>query len=464
MKRKGKWMLSLLTALFVYAGSSLSAKAAVLGDVNADGTLDVADAQSALKIYVECELAGIRTPEKTELLAADIDCSGKVSVEDAQILLSCYTMRLAGNSVTWEELIPELRTLPLSRVSAEDALFGENYIRAAKTVSRMTTEEKVSQLFLVTYPDYTSLLSEVPSERCAAGYVLFARDFQNETPASLLQKMTTLKSKSKFGLMLGCDEEGGSVVRASCYKQFRETAFLSPKTLFARGGLQAVFDDAEEKALFLQNLGLNYNLAPVVDMPQNSSSYIYGRTLGQDAETTAAYSAGTVQVMNTHGMISTLKHFPGYGDNLDTHTLVSRDTRTKEQFMERDLVPFISGIEAGVPMIMVNHNIITCLDQEKPASLSEPVHRLLRDELEFSGIIATDALTMGAIKQYTTDGAAAVQAILCGNDLILTSDYKTQRAEVLKAVQNGTIPETMVNDAVRRILACKYTYGILQAE
>ena len=457
-------MLSLLTALLVCAGSTLSAEAAMLGDVTADGIFDVADAQRTLQIYVSSELAGHQKPDDAELLAADIDCSGTVSAEDAQIMLSCYTARLAGNPVTWEELIPELQALPLSRVRAEDALFGESYIRAARTVSQMTTEEKVSQLFLVTYSDYNSLLSEVPSDRCAAGYVLFARDFEKETPASITQKMNTLQSKAKFGLMLGGDEEGGSVVRASCYKQFRSAAFPSPQTLFARGGLQAVFDDAEEKALFLQNLGLNYNLAPVVDMPQNPSSYIYGRTLGQDAETTAAYSAGTVRIMNAHRMISTLKHFPGYGDNLDTHSLVSRDTRTMEQFMERDLVPFISGIQEGVPMIMVNHNIITCLDSEKPASLSAPVHKLLRDELQFSGIIVTDALTMGAIKQYTSNGAAAVQAILCGNDLIATSDYKTQRAEVMKAVQNGTIPETMLNDAVRRVLACKYAYGILPTE
>lgn len=350
---------------------------------------------------------------------------------------------------------------PLTPVDPNYELFGAYYERATQTLSTMTLDEKVGQLFLASYPGYQIALNQTNSN-CPAGYVLFAIDFQNHNPSSIRNNMDTIKANSKYGLLLGADEEGGGVVRISMYQQFRSYRFQSPQNLFKQGGLQAIFDEAAEKAELMKNIGLNYNLAPVVDMPRNSYSYIYGRTLGQDAQTTADFSAGVVRVWNEHQMMATLKHFPGYGDNVDTHTGVAVDYRDRATFDNEDLQPFISGIQAGVPMIMVNHNIITCMDGTKPASLSEEVHRVLREDLGYTGLIVTDALTMGAVKQYASNGEAAVQAILCGNDLIATTDFVNQKREVLNAVNDGRIPEEMVNNAVRRVLACKYYYGILQ--
>ncbi len=348
----------------------------------------------------------------------------------------------------------------LSPVDLNHEIFGGYYDQATQILSEMTMEEKVSQMFLVSYPGYSTALNQASSV-APGGYVLFAADFKNQTKNSIRKQLNTLKGKSKYGLFLGADEEGGGVVRVSMYSAFRSTRFLSPQKLFKQGGLQAIFDEAAEKAELLKDIGLNYNLAPVVDMPKNSNSYIYGRTLGQDAQTTAEFSAGVVNVMNSYGMMATLKHFPGYGDNLDTHSVTSVDTRSKETFENEDFLPFISGIQAGVPMIMVNHNIINCMDSTKPASLSPEVHRVLREELGFSGIIMTDGLTMGAIQKYASNGEAAVQAVLCGNDMIATTDYLNQKKQVLRAVNDGRIPEIMVNDAVRRILACKLYYGVL---
>ena len=106
-----------------------------------------------------------------------------------------------------------------------------------------------------------------------------------------------------------------------------------------------------------------------------------------------------------------------YGDNVDTHTSVAHDARTLDTFMQSDLLPFIAGIHAGAPIVMVAHNIVECLDSDIPASLSPAVHRFLREELHFDGIIMTDSLDMGAITLYTGDRASAVQAVLSGNDL-----------------------------------------------
>ena len=355
---------------------------------------------------------------------------------------------------------PIVTSPPLTPVNPNYELFGAYYNLAEQTLSNMTLEEKVGQMFLSSYPGYWTAANQVNSN-CPAGYVLFAADFQYQTPYSITNDLNNLKSNSKYGLLLGADEEGGDIVRVSMFSAFRAFRFQSPQALFNQGGLQAIFDEAQEKALLLKSIGLNYNLAPVVDMPKNPYSYIYGRTLGQDAQTTAEFAAGVVNIMNSNGMLATLKHFPGYGDNVDTHVGVAVDYRDRSTFDNEDLVPFVSGIQAGAPMIMVNHNIIMCMDGSKPASLSEEVHRVLREDLGFTGLIVTDGLTMGAVSQYASNGQAAVQAVLCGNDLIATTDYVNQSQEVLNAVYDGRIPEIMVNDAVRRVLACKYYYGLL---
>ena len=101
------------------------------------------------------------------------------------------------------------------------------------------------------------------------------------------------------------------------------------------------------------------------------------------------------------------------------------------------------------------------MDKNFPASLSEKVHDILRDDLNFTGIILTDDLAMDAVKSYVENGEAAVQAVLAGNDMIISSDFVTQRNEVLKAVKDGEISETIINTAVRRILACKLAYDII---
>ena len=203
------------------------------------------------------------------------------------------------------------------------------------------------------------------------------------------------------------------------------------------------------------------NLAPVVDVAQNETSFIYDRSYGKSAEETATYSEELVKTMNKSNMISVMKHFPGYGDNIDTHTGIAIDNREYETFESVDFLPFKSGIEVGAPCILISHNIVKCMDEKNPASLSENVNQILREKLDFSGIIMTDDLAMDAVKSYVKNGEAAVQAVLAGNDMIISSDFVKQKKEVLEAIEKGNISEEIVNIAVRRILAFKYTYGII---
>lgn len=341
-----------------------------------------------------------------------------------------------------------------------DELFATFYEQAETLLQTMTLEEKIGQMFLARFPE-SGVVEEIKDYN-PGGYILFARDFENETKSSIFAKLEECQNASKIKLVLGVDEEGGTVVRVSAYEAFRSSKFLSPQQIWEKSQLPGILEDSTEKSNLLKSIGLNMNLTPVADVPTKESSFIYVRSYGRGAEETAVYVSQLIKNMNNDGMISVMKHFPGYGDNVDTHTGVSIDDRAYDIFENSDFLPFISGIEAGGPCILVSHNIVESMDADKPASLSENVHNILRNELNFSGIIMTDDLAMDAVKTYVTNGNAAVQAVLAGNDMIISSHFKEQKQEILSAVKQGKISETQIDKAVKRILAWKYMYEIIR--
>ena len=338
-------------------------------------------------------------------------------------------------------------------------LFAKYYEQAEQIMKDMTIEEKVGQMFLVRYPD-NGVIEQI-KEEAPGGYILFGKDFDNETKESILKELTENQQASKIGLIFGVDEEGGTVVRVSSHKAFRSSKFQSPQELWKKGQLPTILEDSKEKSELLKSIGLNMNLAPVVDVPTKTSSFIYKRSYGRGAEKTATYTSRLIQTMNEDNMISVMKHFPGYGDNADTHTGIAIDERPYSTFETSDFLPFESGIEAKGPCILVSHNIVKSMDENYPASLSENVHKILREDLNFSGIIITDDLSMEAVKTYAENGDVAVQAVLAGNDMLISSNFVEQKQEILKAIEENKIRENIINKAVRRILSMKIAYGII---
>ena len=228
--------------------------------------------------------------------------------------------------------------------------------------------------------------------------------------------------------------------------------------------MDAVIQDVRNKSLALTQLGINVNLAPVCDVAEDPGSFLYDRTLGQDAQTTADYVSQTVQTMNGCGLLSVLKHFPGYGDNADTHTGSAVDSRPMERFESVDFLPFQAGIDADAPFVLVSHNIVQCMDPDLPASLSPEVHRILRQQLSFSGVILTDDLAMDAVSAYAGNGSVAVMALQAGNDMVVTTDYRTQIPAVIDAVNRGDLTEEVINEACLRVLRCKERYALLKLD
>ena len=203
----------------------------------------------------------------------------------------------------------------------------------------------------------------------------------------------------------------------------------SPQRIYANGGEEAIVEDAHSINSALLELGINVNFAPVADVSTDPADFIYDRAFGYDATATAYYVAAVVDTMDAVGIGSVLKHFPGYGNNVDTHTGIAVDKRPYEQFLNEDFQPFETGIAEGngTTSVLVSHNIVECMDTDLPASLSPEVHRILREELGFENVILTDDLAMDAVEAYAADGSVAVLAVLAGNDMIVTTDYHTQR-------------------------------------
>ena len=330
-------------------------------------------------------------------------------------------------------------------------------------LTSMTLEEKVGQLFFVRCPVENA--AEDVSAYHLGGYILFGRDTKDKTADALIQTIQSYQDAAAVPLLIGVDEEGGTVVRVSSNPHLRASKFQSPQKLFAGGGMEAVTADAREKDILLDALGFNVNLAPVADVSTDPGDFIYNRAFGRDAAATADYVSAVTAQMAADGMGSVLKHFPGYGNNADTHTGIAVDDRPYEDFVNGDFLPFLAGMEAGgsTTAVLVSHNIVECMDAELPASLSPNVHRILREELDFDGVVMTDDLAMDAVAAYAEDGAVAVMALEAGNDLVLTTDYRTQIPKVKEAVENGELDESVIDTACRRVLQWKQALGLLEA-
>ena len=332
-------------------------------------------------------------------------------------------------------------------------------------LSSLTTEEKVGQLFFVRCPADSA--TEDVGTYHLGGYLLFGRDFTDKTADDVIQTIrayqTAAAADTGIPLLIGVDEEGGTVVRVSSNPHLRSAKYPSPQKLLAQGGTEALVENTAEKDALLHGLGINVNLAPVADVSTNSGDFIYDRTFGLDAEGTSDCVTAVVEQMAADGIGSVLKHFPGYGSNVDTHTGIAVDQRPLEQFESADFLPFSAGMAAGngTTAVLVSHNIMTAVDESLPASLSPAVHDLLRDELGFDGVVMTDDLAMDAVAAYSTDGAVAVMALQAGNDLIITTDYRTQIPKVLEAVENGTLSPDTIDTACRRVLTWKQALGLL---
>jgi len=388
--------------------------------------------------------------------------TNKINANIGDKVLIEYTGLLDKNkdfqniSIVNYETIPTSNEDKLPETWKDDSIFSNYYTLAYNKLKTLSLDEKIGQLILARYPGENSI--DILKEYNLGGFVFFEKDFKDKTEQEIRDMINNLQEASKIPILTAVDEEGGKIVRISNNTNLIENKFPSSKELYTSGGFEAIKEDTIKKSKFLNNLGINLNLAPVVDVSNNPNDYMYERTIGENTKITSDYAKTVIEASKGTKVSYTLKHFPGYGNNDDTHTSIVTDNRSYDDILNNDIPPFKNGIDSGAEAVLVSHNIVTSIDPNNPASLSISIHNLLRNELKFTGVVITDDLAMNATSSIEKN---AVKALIAGNDLIITTDYIDSIEQIKNAVTNEDISEDLIDRTVFRILSWKYFKGLM---
>lgn len=363
----------------------------------------------------------------------------------------------SSNDIVSYSVLNESNSIP--KEWQDSGIFSDYYQLAYDYLKTLTLDEKIGQLLLVRVPENNQI--DAIKKYNFGGYILFARDINGKTKSQVVDMIKSYQDASKTPMLIATDEEGGTVVRVSSNTNLAESRFLSPQDLYKKGGFDLIYNDTINKSKLLNGLGINVNLAPVADVSTNPTDYIYGRSFGQNTELTSKYVEKVIEASKGDAVSYTLKHFPGYSNNSDTHTGISTSDKSYEDIVKEDLPPFEAGIKKGAEAVLVSHNIVKNIDDGVLASLSKKVNNVLRNDLGFTGVVMTDDLDMQAVKDHSSK-SAVVDAIKAGNDLLIVTDYEQSVKDIKSALDDQTLTNSDIEKAAFKVLAWKY-YKLLFA-
>ncbi len=329
----------------------------------------------------------------------------------------------------------------------------------------MPLEDKVAGLFIVTPESITGVSTAVQAGEgtqealaryAVGGMVYFSQNMQSQEQLAEMIDNTLLYTK--YPLFIAVDEEGGSVARVAD-AGIGQTVD-SAQAIGQSGDANIAYQAGATIGTYLSQLGFNLDFAPVADLANVENSVMASRSYGSDPAVVSGFVTSMMQGLEEQNVTACLKHFPGIGSSTqDTHDGLASTDRSAEDFRANEFAVFQAGIDAGANMIMVGHMAAPSLTGDNtPCSLSSSVVTdILRTELNFEGVIITDALNMSAVSEYYSSDEAAVLALRAGCDMLLMpEDFETAYNGVLQAVQDGTISEERINDSLRRIYRIKY--------
>ncbi|WDV08596.1 beta-N-acetylhexosaminidase [Lysinibacillus irui] len=334
------------------------------------------------------------------------------------------------------------------------------------TVEQMTLDEKIGQMMFAGVSG-TTLQQETTSlihDYKVGGLILYGNNL--DTPQQTVTLMNALMAanvNNQLPLFLGTDQEGGKVVRLpGPLKNFptnQRIGDINQSSLsFAVGQLLG-----EQ----LKAFGFNLDFAPVLDVNSNPNNPIIGdRSFSNDPDIVSKLGIETMKGLESKQVIPVVKHFPGHGDTaVDSHLELPKVTKSLDDLNQLELVPFKAAIDNGADVVMVAHILLPKIDPQYPSSMSKDVITgMLREQLDFDGVVMTDDMTMKAITNHFDIGRAAVDSVKAGSDVILIAhEYANVTAAiqaVKAAVNKGEITEDRIDDSVRRIIALKQKYQL----
>ena len=343
----------------------------------------------------------------------------------------------------------------------DGGIFSANYEKAYAYMQSMSTEQMVGQLIVGTCPTDDSAKSLI-SKYALSGLYFTDDNFYSMSADEIKSTISSYQSGAKTPMIMCVEEEGGAVTALSDLDAFPDYDFASPRNTFAEGGMDAVKDMETMKATMLSSVGINLNLSPVLDMAEEFTQIMYSRSLGGTVTDVSQYAKDVTSISQGKGVSVALKHFPGYGTIPDTYVPVVVDDREKSVFESTDFKPFEAGIDAGAHFVLVSNVFVESLDSSCISSLSENTHKILRDDLKFTGLIITDNLNNADYSEFANGKDVYVQAVLAGNDVIMVDEIEDAYEAILSAVNDGTIDSATLQQACMRVLAYKYTTGLLK--
>jgi beta-N-acetylhexosaminidase len=320
-------------------------------------------------------------------------------------------------------------------------------------------ERHIGRLFMIGFEgtETTPELRDFIHEQGIGGVILFRENIVSKGQTARL--VGRLKEEAgAVPLLVAIDQEGGRVNRLpSGFGSFPSMAEVAKKVMES-GDPSVAYTAAEKIAQVLKSIGVNFDLAPVLDVGTNPWNPVIGdRAFGPDPDQVAQLGVQFIRGLMGGGILACGKHFPGHGDtDTDSHLELPVLHHTRKRLEACEWKPFRAAIEDGLPAIMTAHMMVPNLDKENPASISHYITtRVLRQELGFNGVVITDDLTMGGISRRMSVGEAAVRAVKAGADIIIISKDMAKQREAIKAVKeavnSGYIPEEQLTSALTRI-------------
>lgn len=351
---------------------------------------------------------------------------------------------------------------------------------AAELLADMTVEQKVSQLLVA---GINGLEPGDDGTRAVADYqvggiILFGRNVESAEQLTDLTNGLKELNGDYIPLFLSVDQEGGRVDRMPPEVADLPAAYQFGQIADPDQRMDACFALGQALAAQCAAFGFNLDFAPVMDIWSNPDNTVIGdRAFGSDLESVTYAANETAWGILSGGVIAAAKHFPGHGDTaVDSHYGLPVVDKSLEELLDFELVPFRQAIEntcvygaaggdSAIPVIMVSHILMTAIDPDRPASLSESVVTgLLREEMGFDGVVCTDDLTMAAVSDSYGMGEAAVLAVEAGCDLLLVcheaDNLTAARDALLAAVDSGRISMERLDESVYRILALKLDWEL----
>lgn len=342
-------------------------------------------------------------------------------------------------------------------------------------LARMTLEEKVSQLFFVRPEDFSRISSvSKPSSKLerafsrfpVGGVVLFPDNMKNAAQLRMLNTAMQhyAQNVNGVGLFIGVDEEGGGVARVS--KKLKHKVKVPPMSeVGATADPEQAYLVGRQIGAYLREYGFTLDFAPVADVRMDiPKPEITLRSFGTDPQQVAAMVARFVTGLQEEGILGVLKHFPGHGAaSGNSHNGSAVSKRTVDDWRTHEWQPFQAGMQAGARMVMISHQTAALVDDANTASLSyRIITGLLRGELGFDGVVITDALRMKAVADAYGSGEACVRALEAGCDmLLLPKNFTNGYNGVMKALEEGRLTESRIDESVHRILQLKHDWGLL---